>query len=265
LGDSWIIYVAAGIVVALLIAFVALSVRLVAQRVSRGIRLRASELLATYDEILEKKSIELRKLNSIVIRKKEELRKLEERNEQKPQYEESRDAAADPAYLLNVAEKIGNAQYQDSRIGGVYQKIRSAFSKDPLDVIRELVPGVGEKGSATLLLEQLSFDTVYQLSALPEYQQVEVLSETLDEKGRKLLEEFMAGRKTFGAIAFYDYLKSRALQEPQPVVLRVPSSFSVGWLPSSVVVVTDDGICEGFQLEANNQLYDYCVRKSEIS
>lgn len=266
MSDLLIIYVAAGIVVALLIVFVALSVRMVAQKVSSGIRHRASELLSTYDEILEKKSQELKRLNGIVIRKKDELRRLEDRVRGMETTDPgTEDAASDPSYVLNVAEKMGNAAYQDGRIGGVYQKIRAAFSHDPLDVIRDLVPDVGEKGPATVLLEQLSFDTVYELSALAESEQLEALESALDESGRQLLADYLAGHRSFKAIAFYDYLKARALSEPQPVVLRIPSSFKVGWLPSGIVIQIDDDICEGFQLEANNQLYDYCVRKSEIS
>jgi len=266
LSDLIIIYIAAAIVVGLLIAFVALSVRLLAQRVSKSIRTKATELLSTYDELLEKKSLELKKMNSAVARKREELYRIQESAVNKNEaVEESASDISESAIILNVAEKMGNASYHDGRVGSVYQKIRTMFSHDPLDAIRELVPDVGEKGPATMLLEQISYETVYSLSTLSGEEQVQILAETLDRDGLRLLEEFAAQHSEFQAIRFYDFLKGRALSEPQPVVLRMPATANVGWLPSGVNVQIDNDICEGFVLEANNQLYDYCVRKSEIS
>ena len=266
MSDFIIIIIAAAIVVGLLIAFVALSVRLLAQRVSKSIRTKATELLSTYDELLEKKSLELKKLNSAVARKREELFRLKESaTGETAAAEESVSQEQDSSIILSVAEKMGNASYHDGRVGGVYQKIRSAFSHDPLDAIRELVPDVGEKGPATVLLEQLSYDTVYQLATLSEEDQVAVLADTLDADGLRLLQQYTAQHSHFQAIGFYDFLKNRAMAEPQPVILRMPETANVGWLPSGVNVQIDNDICEGFVLEANNQLYDYCVRKSEIS
>lgn len=267
MSDLIIIYIAAALVVGLLVAFVFLAVKMLAQRVSGGIRTKATELLSTYDELLEKKSVELKKLESETDAKQQELDRI--KSEIKEQQDLSKGDAEsitqDPQYILDLAEKMGNAEYQDGRIGSVYQRIRSGFNQDPLDVLRELVPDVGDKGPATLLLEQLTPDVVFGLGALSIGEQMEVLDGTLDEPGRKLLSEFMADGRPFKAIAFYDFLKQKAMTEPQPVVLRVNPNAKLGWLPSSVVIMPDEDICEGFELEANNQLFDYCVRKSEIS
>ena len=260
------LYVGAAIIVGLLIGFVALSVKIVAEKVSASIRERAAELLSTYDKLVEKKSKELRKLNSAVDRKTKELEELggtaaDIASAQDP----SGDAAANAGYVLNVAEMMGSASYQDPRTGAVYQKIRSNFNHDPLRVITEVVPGVGEKGPATKILEQLSYDTIFKLSALSEEQQLEVLDESLDYEGRLLLHDYAAKTKKFQAIAFYDHLLNLSQSEPQTVKLKVSPHQRLPLLPSGVEVEVDEDICEGFEIEANNNLYDYCVRKSEIS
>jgi len=267
LSDLIIVYIAAALVVGLLVAFTSLSIKMLAHRVSGSIRSKATELLSTYDEILEKKSLELRKIETETAQKSAELDRVKKEIKQQVELlkSDAEGVTQDPQYILELAEKMGNAEYQDGRIGSVYQKIRSGFSQDPLDVLRELVPDVGEKGPATLLLEQLSTDTIFGLGALSVGEQLRLLQETLDDSGKKLLAEFLADGRTFKAIAFYDFLKQKALLEPQPVVLRVNPSAKLGWLPSSVVIQPDEDICEGFILEANNQLFDYCVRKSEIS
>lgn len=260
------VYIAAAIVVALLIGFVALSVSMVAQRVTMSIRERASELLSAYDGLIEKKSQELRKLNAAVASRKAMLEEGSEDTDALAGAMASQESTVqDNSGFLDVAEKLSSSTYVDPRVGGVYKKIRQSFNFDPMTVIRELVPDLGAEGPATRLLKQLDFDLVQKLSALDEKDQLEALDAGLDGEGHMLLADYMAQTKKFRAIGFYDYLKSRALTEPQPVVLRVPSTADDIYVPEEVIVEIDDDICEGFEIEANNQLYDYCIRKSEIS
>lgn len=35
--------------------------------------------------------------------------------------------------------------------------------------------------------------------------------------------------------------------------------------PDGVEVIVDPDICEGFQIEFNNTLYDYCIKGRELS
>lgn len=259
------LYIGAAVVVGLLIGFVALSVKLVAQRVSAGIRERAAELLSTYDRLIEKKSKDLERLTNEIDEKTLELAELTKEPVTAAAAEEENREPGDASYVLNVAEMMGSAKYQDPRTGSLYQKIRANFNHDPLKTIREIAPDAGEKGPATRILEQLSYESVYKLSALPEDEQIEILRECLDVKGQDLLDDYVWRAKKFQAIQFYDHLMTMAQTEPQKVVLKVSPMQELPVMPSGVEVQVDGDICEGFIVEANNKLYDYCVRKSEIS
>ena len=81
---------------------------------------------------------------------------------------------------------------------------------------------------------------------------------------RALLADYAALQPQFDSIGFYDYLQSRAAEEPGPVCLRVAPTAAPGDYSGQVQVIVDEEICEGFQVEVNNMLYDYCVKMREM-
>ena len=258
------LYIGAAVVVGLLIGFVALAVKQVSQKVTANIRDRAAELLSSYDRLIERKSRQLKKVAEELSDRQDELQELDSAAGI-VEGGQSGNGTGDPSYVLNVAEKMAMAPYQDPRTGMVYQKIRTNFTRDAMEIIREIVPDMGGKGPATALLEQIDYDTVYKLSAMSSEDQEDIMRESLNEECIGLLDEFMAKKKKFQAIEFYDFLAGKAMAEPQAVRLKVSPNQNIPYLPEGVDVVVDEDICEGFEVEADNKLYDFCVRKSEIS
>lgn len=255
-------YAGAAAVVGLLIGFVLLCVIWISGKVSDSIRMKTIDLVSAYDLLLETRS-----------------RELAEAEEKIKQYQTAPAAdkltadslqvsrcAAPNGFILNAAERIGTAAYRDPAVGQTYQKIKGAFRTEPAAILQSLQKAAGKQvvGPATILLSELSYDTVYQLSALPGEEQSQILQESLNDNALALLNDYQAAHKTFSIIGFYDYLQAVSAMEPQPPRLRV-SPFDKGVYPDGIEVIVDPDICEGFQIEFNNTLYDYCIKGRELS
>lgn len=255
-------YIGAAAVVGLLIGFVLLCVIWISRKVSDGIRIRTIDLVSAYDVLLEARSRELEEVEAEI----EQHRKALAEKDDAEGHAKDAECTVSSGALLNAAERIGTAAYRDAALGQTYQRIKGAFRIDPAEILRALENECESQsaGPATSLLSELSYDTVYQLSTIPGQEQSQLLRECLNEDALALLDDYQATHKAFSAIGFYDYLRAAAAMEPQRPRLRV-STLSKGEYPDGVEVIVDPDICEGFQIEFNNTLYDYCIKGRELS
>ena len=262
----YVIYIAAAVAVGLLIGFVTLSILWLRRNVSENIRSKTVGLLSVYDELLEQKSRELAAMEAEI--EKTGDAQVEKDTAPSLAQPESTEPVAQPlqaSEMLNMAERSGGAVYRDDAMGSLYRKIRQNFSFQ----VGELLPSFGmtpvSGGPAGQMLSQLEFDTVFRLSTLPESDQQTVLRECLPQEGIALLDAYLGSHPAFSALAFYDHLKSIAATEPKPACLRVPADMMVDKVDcGGVQVIPDNEICEGFQLEDGNFLYDYCIKAREL-
>lgn len=255
-------YIGAAAVIGLLIGVVTLSILWAAKVVGQSIRERSIGLISAYDDLLEDKSRQLRELEAEVQRRKEEI----PAEEPKPQEAPAQAAAVGlpPSSFLRTAERISVASYRDSGLGELYHKIRSSFAFAPEEVLSTLPRREETGGPAGRLLEQLSYETVCQLSTLPGEEQLELLRQVLPQENQAFLEEYAQTNSRFDCVNFYDALRTAAEGEPGPVSLRVSPAGLGRAYPQGVRVVVDPDICEGFQVEADNVLYDYCIKAREM-
>ena len=115
------------------------------------------------------------------------------------------------------------------------------------------------------LLEQLDYDTIFHLATMDANDQVAILRGALPAEEACLLEDYLAGNKTFCVLEFYDHLRALADAESKAVRLRVPvAAANTQTAQAGVEIVPDEEICEGFQMEADQVLYDYCIRAKEL-
>ncbi len=255
---SYAIYIAAAAAIGLLIGFVALSIGWLKKTVLRNIRSKTMGLLSVYDELLEEKSREILEAEAEKQRLEEEAAAREAEPEPLP-----KEATPAPVYSGNFG---GATAYRDDSLGGVYRKIRHNFSYR----IDELIPALSNaaprsRGPAGVLLEQLDWDTVYRLATLPPEDQKTVLRESLQGDSLELLEEYPVGSENFSALDFYEHLRALADAEPKSVKLRVsPERWDRDIECEGVEIIADDEICEGFQVEADHLLYDYCIKAREL-
>lgn len=256
-------WIAVALVLSLLIGFVTLSVLWTARSVSRSIRERSLELISAYDELLERRSRELSALDA-------ELERLTPGPEQAAApaaraAAEPEEPRGDPAGMLKAAERLSATPYQSSGTGAAYRRIRENFFAPSDETVRELAERSADPPAdgAAALLDVLPFDVVFRLSTLPGEEQLSLLREAVPREQRGLLEDFAAASPRFDCIAFYDMLKARAAGEGGRVRLRVAPQDARAY-PASLDVTVDEDICEGYQVELDNMLYDYAIKTGEI-
>ena len=254
-------YIGVALVIGLLIGFVTLSVIWLSKRVSQDIRSKTVDVISSYDALLEKRRGELTELEE---RLRELKAEMPEEKADKPEKTEKSDMPA--SSMLSTAERLGNTSYLTSDISDTYRRIRGAFTAEPKEALKKITGGNCNlrEGPAAHLLQELPYETVYKLSILSEEEQKELLETVITGEGRELLDSYCGAHKRFNAIGFYDYLTGVAEMEPKLPKLHVSPMYD-GEYPENVDVVVDPDICEGFQIEADNVLYDYCIKGKELS
>ncbi len=267
------VYIAAAAVIGLLIGFVALSVLWLKKTVLKNIRSKTLELISVYDELLEEKSSKLREIEKQAARRNaQDKAQQEEQSKLKFRHVSEEAGKAGKAgnhsiRSLRLTKQAGADSYRDPMLGSLYRKLRESFSFNPDEIIQILKESGTQKDEspARKLLKELNPDTVYRLSSLEPETQLDILRESLGTEETKLLDEYMQKHKSFGALDFYDYLLFKADTENGAAILSVPGSICKSSMKlGSTTILPDDEICEGFQLEEDNILYDYCIKAREL-
>lgn len=255
-------YIGAIIAAILLIGFSVVAVILVARSVKKSIRERTLELISDYDQLIEKKSIEL-----IELRQEHEEAAVPEIPVSAPEAASAAGAQADAAAMLRAITRVSSSSYRDSSVGSVYRMIRTGFSTSVREAMAEIPAEelTTAEGTATKLLRELPFDAVYELSSLSPDQQLSVLNDSLSDSQRELLNAYHEKNPRFDSIGFYDYLQQMSSSEPAPCYIRVSPYSHPADIPEGMRIEEDEGICEGFELVTNRRVYDYSVKIREIS
>ena len=249
-------------VAAVLIAFVSAAVFWMAKNVSRNAKKKTTELISAYDKLIEKKSDELEYVKAEIAVLDAEKKLKESSAVYHGPEEESAPAVFGGSALLT---KLNAADYQDGTLFGNYKLIKKSFDISPAEVLRSLdLKGNAGGGFATQLLADLDYDTVYRLSLLPSETQKEVLGSELKAEAGKIFADYVSTHNSFTAIDFYENLKLLASNESVKTKLYVAEGTDVAGVPEDVEIIVDDSICEGFMIEHDNKVYDYCIKEKEI-
>ena len=263
------VYIVAAVAVGLLIGFVVLSISVLRTTVSSNIRSKTISLISVYDDLLDEKSRELAEIASDCESAEAAISGINEgvrcATENRNRATTARELSA--SEMMNIAEHSGGAMYRDDAMGSLYRKIRDNFSFKLEEVVSGLSkPQNNTENTAEKLLEELDYDTVYRLSTLPEEYQVAVLKETLIGEELDLFDSYLTQNGRFNALDFYYNLRTAAELASKGVRLHVPAGVVTERInKDGVEIIPDEGICEGFQLEEGNVLYDYCIKTRELS
>ncbi len=255
-------YIAVVIVAVVLIGFVMLSIFWVARSVSASIRGKTLDIISQYDGLIEVQSQELNRLQDLG--RQEELQTPKE--QAAPVVSKLLQEQAAPMFVMNAAERISTTEYKDNTAGKLYSQIRSAFTVEAEEVFAQLPEGGvgGEGGPATRLLAELTFDTVFDLSTLEPQTQLELLEDAVPADAKDLLHDYHQSVRQFNSLDFYCHVQALSQLEPRPTLIRVPKGQKIESHPANSIVVEDEEICEGMEIEVGNILYDYCIKAREI-
>ncbi len=257
-------YIGLAVLVGLLVGLVTLSVVWTVRTVGKSLRDRSVSLLSSYDRLLEERSRQLSWLDAELQKRQEAL----EENGKTPPAVQQEGSAPSGNDVLRMTERIAVTGYQNSGSGDLYRKIKENFVITPQEALLHTPildnPHRSLGGPATRLLRELSFETIFSLSTLPGEEQLSLLRQEIPGEDKPFLEEYAGSVARFDAVAFYDALQSAAAAEPGPIRVWVPKECALPLYPGEVQIAVDEDICEGVQVEADNVLYDYCVKTGEI-
>ncbi len=256
---QYAVYIAAAAVIGLLIALVALALAWMRKTVLRRIRSKTMGLLNLYDTLLEEKS---RALNQLSAAAPQAPAPAGEGSGPSPEAGQDLSAA-----LVTMAERSNAMSHRDSHLAGLYQTIRRNFAYQPESVLAQAEEGAPWKpGPATAILGKLDYDSVYQLSTLTDRDQLDILEGILGQEELPVLRSYAEGVRQFRVLEFYDYLRDLAATEPHAPRLWVAEDALPSFAHSDrVEIAVDQEICEGYQLELDNRLYDYSIKTRELS
>lgn len=250
------------IVMALLMALTVLMLRSLAS--SAGVRVRADmvRLLKAYDDIIDQKGSEIRRLNR-------QIEQMEQSGQSQPQ-ETIRAAgtAGDDGTQLHTSVPKAS-YYRVAAFRDSYNAMRENFQPNVLGYqelarqVAEEMPVVSPRGEiAARLRSALGYETVFQLSQLKPDEQLETLDASLSDEDWTLLRDFCQIRlgRSFEIVAFTDWLEEIAALEDDTLTVRCGDQE----LSRQEGLEYHHQICEGVQIRAGNRLYDYSMKEREI-
>lgn len=257
------VYIGAALLVALLIGLTSLSIIWLSKRVNAGLKSKSIELLSSYDIKLEEKAIELAKIQEGLESKAKTIENnnntqtviIKEDNNDSSQYD-----------FLNAIQRVGSTTYREKEVFDIYRKIKNSFVASPENVSRVLdeIKLESNNNNSKKVLQELNYETVYELSTLPVDTQKELLKECFDEDGIKLLNEYELTHDNFSALAFYDFLKEQSDDLNNTPIVYVSNYDIDKKYPNNIVVRADNSICEGFVVKVGNKVYDYSIKENEM-
>ena len=254
---SEIILVIALLVVAIAVVFMILSIY--SREAEKNLKSNVSDRITIYDDLIEEKQARLEAVQNRVDTLERRLKELEE----------SEELRTVPTGQMFFTRTTG---YCSPDLKRDYRNMREHFSFDRRGLVKDflasyVVPDTKHEYEVTdELCKALSGDLCYRLLAFDSSEQYEALNDSLDEDGKKLLEAYVGERGEFDTADRFVYWLScrRDRLDPSIVVRTAEKDDDFSDLSPLVKTIYDSGLCEGIQIIAGRQLYDFGIHRSEL-
>ncbi len=254
---SEIILVIALLVIAIAVVFMVLAVY--SREAERNLKSNVSDRILIYDDLIEEKQARLESIQNRVDTLERRLRELEEG-------EDAHTVATGQMFFTRTTGYCSPDLKMD------YRNMREHFSFDRRGLVKDflasyVVPDTKHEYEVIDdLYKSLSGDLCYRLLAFDSSEQFEALNDSLDEDGRKLLAAYVEERGRFDtADRFVYWLECRRDRlDPSVIVRTAEKDDDFSDLSPLVKTIYDKGLCEGIQIIAGRQLYDFGIHRSEL-
>lgn len=256
----WISLAVIVTIVAISSSYLLLAIRSISVEMGTKIQYETQKMVSNYNDVVEMKTreielLDLTKLNNIEM-------EIEERVKAEIKKEKSKMGS-------QGSNSLPQGNYCDKKIGYNYSAIRKLTRHCTLDkldtLISQLINNQGEQLQTNL--EEISFDTFYELSHLDKKEQYMILWNSVDEDGKSVIQEYNKKSTELNALDLYDYLQIDRKLNTNQVEVRVSPNLE---LSSSnkirgVSYVVDDSLIEGFDVLCKATLYNYSISEKEIN
>lgn len=261
------IFLAVLAVVAFLFLFIFTAIRQIAIRIREQVRGRYIEELSMFDRIYKEKMDRLK-----VIREEQELldSNIMKKGGNASKERESRDEKKTGA-AGNTAPVTGG-DFPVSRLSSPdffeeYRYVKNAFVQNRDELVSEVAADeadiLWELGViAEKILKVIPDETAFSMSTLEPEEQLELLTECLDERSRELLNWYQEHEKEetapFEILSFWSYVRNLAdLYDSEITVYTSDRNYRAS--KPGVRTVYDGTICEGIRIRRGSRIYDYSL------
>ena len=260
-------YIAVVVVLVVLIYFMIVMLKSVTTEANQKVNSYFIKNLEEYDAIYKSKMSNLNKLN---VEYEEVSRELRNMKNEMISHKTSPFYAPRPIprdIYIPTARYIDNDFFEDYK--NAKDKLMSVDKQGLIDNVMEKVPYTGDIDMYKLtsgIIEKLNFEAKYNLCSISSMEQLEVLSESLEEKELDLLREYInegVDIEEFDVLKFIDYVKNiQRLHTPKVFVSVAENEKDFTNEKRNIVCNTDSNICEGVKIVYQNKVYDYSIYKS---
>lgn len=251
-------FIAALLVMVIMTAFTFIILRMIAVNTGNKIRDNVIIQIKSYDVLIQKKEAELQAINKQI---ENEKIKVTDDTPEHLQYQQT------PSGVFVIAD----VEYRSNDFGQDYRKLKEKFSFDRSEIIRNIYnQSIEQKQQDTSLLldsllDKISLDNVYKLTALTSAEQLEIIREIITKEERNILVDYVNQNEYFHCQAFYQWLyMQKKINDKQIVIRTAEINENYNNLGENINTEYDKNLCEGFQILIGNKMYDYGVRRREL-
>lgn len=260
------VFIAIFLVMAVMIYFITVALRIVAENASKKVNTYFLGKLEDFDKDFDEKLKKLEELRLEKMDMEESIRILEMDH---ITLEASRFYQPRPIIRDNF---IPIAHYIDNNFFEDYKKVKKLLEMDKAEIIRTIMekfPYVGDFQRFTVaqsMLNALNDEALYDLCSFTSREQLRFLNEELKGDANKLLEEFvqpLTDAEDFDCLELYNWLK-QIVREESPYLMAYLGEEEEDYSHVSPYVICqyDKNVCEGIRVIYQNKLYDYSVYES---
>lgn len=261
------IFVAAVIVLIVLIYFMIVMLRSVVSEAGHQVNSYFLKNLESYDAQFKEK---FRQMNELKEEQETLNREVKSMKSELVSYKTSPFYAPRPLardVYIPTARYIDNDFFEEYKIAK--DKLLSINKQQVINNVMGKVEYVGDMDryqTACRIIEKLNFEAVYDLCSVEKEDQLSVLKECLDNQEAALLLEYvgnMQEMEEFDILAFLDYIKKvKNDNDPFVYVSVGENENDYSDEERKIICSVDDNICEGIKIIYQNKIYDYSIYKT---
>lgn len=233
-------------------------IKRISYTIGRKIHFDVIKMVSAYDEIINEKSEQLKKLNAKInsIQIVDEIKSTQE--------------IKYSSLAKNVkTDFLLKTRYVDEKFPYAYKTVRNEFTLNNTEIINSLLHKISYKDENeniySNIIKNISFDTFYNISTLDTDEQESIFREFFDSNEQSVLNQFILENKKFQSIKFYNYLKTMADMCDTTIYVRTSNpDDNYNNLHKDIRTLYDPNLCEGFCVVSKEYLYDYSIGKMEI-
>jgi hypothetical protein len=260
----WLIFIAVVLVLALLMVFLIIAIRMLTVQAGQQLNRYFLKNLETYDRLAENKNKEIGALQARADKLYGQIEKAEIRL--KSMSETTSQAALAPQSAhAEGAQEISGAAYCDPDFLENYAYVRQKMKFDYHGILERLLSGFdySEDDMLTMyrgMLAKLPQSGLYNIVVISEDEQMEYLHEIFDEKENACLDAYVRDQGTFDVLSFRSDLENYVKGEEREVYIRTGNPEELSDMESDHIhVLFDPGVHEGFRVSYKNTVYDYSL------